>query len=64
MECHLQLLSQQRCDGREPVSRSRQRQALSPVRHVTKMKEAGAPWLVRLRAVETAVEAVRRTLVF
>lgn len=64
MECHLQLMSQQRCDVREPVSRSWQWQALSPVHHVTKMKEASAHWLVRLRAVATAVEAVRRTLVF
>ena len=64
VECHPQLLSQQRGGVREQVSRSRQRQVLSPVYHVTKMRKDSAHWLVSLRAMGMAVEAVRRTLVF
>ncbi|KAB0355257.1 hypothetical protein FD755_022716 [Muntiacus reevesi] len=42
----------------------RQWQALTPFHHVTERREASTHWPVRLRAVETAVGAVRRTLVF
>lgn len=56
MECHLQLMSQRRCDTSDKVSRSRQWQVHSPVYLITKMSKDGAPSLVSLQAVGMAEE--------